>query len=568
MNRFFGNSNQRVGPLLTLTIVLTIVIFGVGSRLLVSWLGINVNYKVFQNERMSGEIRRSDGTVETFEGSEFAPVQLGDELTIYIKEPIENPYNTDVNLCFFGSNSYVTIDCGEEVIYAQDKEPIERGYMPADQFYTVALPEDYIEQGITVRMTPVDRNSVTSLSIWTVPTGHSIKSILSGKENSFLLLVTLLVCSSLLSIMLGLASLIRKQLNSTFLLAVFCFFIVLWNIGSQGFLYVVSDTYLAPVGEYLALYASCIPLSFYIAKEIHHKFMKKLMYGFAVFFTIFFVYMTILTFSIIPAGYNTYLMWLHAAILLMILAYFVSLYLDRGRERTMSQKISGIGFLLCVSVGLGEFIRFYIVNNYGTSISLFRQSFGPMAISILVLTVIMSAGYSYINDYMEKLEKEHLRILAYQDSLTGIPNRSACYQRLEEIKEQKVPYTILFLDLNFLKKANDYYGHEVGDKMLILTGEAMRTAFEGNGFFGRWGGDEFIACIPGPMETGDAARLAFEQAVQAINERETDLPFGLSIAIGRADSTTDMPIDPIDAINQADDCMYLAKKQMKAVRTE
>jgi len=96
----------------------------------------------------------------------------------------------------------------------------------------------------------------------------------------------------------------------------------------------------------------------------------------------------------------------------------------------------------------------------------------------------------------------------------------------------------------------------------------MTTAFENRGFYGRWGGDEFIACISGDKAKGDEAVEAFRKAVDTINQRETDLPYGLSIAIGRTDSTAAAPMEPIEALNAADDRMYLDKKRMKAERVD
>ena len=88
------------------------------------------------------------------------------------------------------------------------------------------------------------------------------------------------------------------------------------------------------------------------------------------------------------------------------------------------------------------------------------------------------------------------------------------------------------------------------------------------GFYGRWGGDEFIACIPGDASKGDEAVAAFNKTVEEINARETDLPYGLSIALGRTNSTAAHPLDPIEALNAADDNMYIVKKRMKAERVD
>ena len=554
---------------LILVIGISILCFGLGMRVFLRFNGNRPEYKLFQDDRMHGQIVRSDGTTESFQGHTFSAVHKGDTLTIVIDEPSENPYGIGADLSFFVNSSKVNVFCGDDQIYTQDTALIEKGIMPCNQFYVVSLPPDYAEKSITIEITPVDRASFTSFSAWLSPGGHVSKNLLTGKESAFLLLMAMLVLTGFASILMTVLSILRRKFNPMTLLAYFCFSIILWNTGSQGFLYILSDSIFAGQGEYLALFAACIPLSWYMVIHIQDKVTRTLMKGFAIFFTVFFIYATILNFSPVPASYSTVLMPLHAAILLMMLTYFVSIVRDRGQKRSFSQQIAEYGFRICIGIGMLEFMRFNFVNNFGTSIPFLRSSLGPLAIAELVLTMILSAGYSYASDLMEKVEKEQLRRLAYQDNLTGIPNRSACYVQLDNLVKEKITdYTMLFLDLNFLKKANDTFGHDIGDKMLKLAAEAMTTAFENRGFYGRWGGDEFIACISGDKTKGDEAVEAFRKAVETINQRETDLPYGLSIAVGRTDSTADAPMEPIEALNAADDRMYLDKKRMKAERVD
>ncbi len=551
--------------------ILLIAILGFGFilRLFLSFNGIQSKYKLFLNDQLEGTIIRSDGRIETFQGNTFPAVKLGDELTITAKHPVENPYGLGADLCFFITSSKVSVSCGEDLVYQQDESRIKNGIMPGDVYYVVSLPPDYAEKPLTIHVVPVDRTSFTSVNVWLSPGGHASKNLLSGKEAAFLLLITMTIVSGFVMVLLTVLSIIRKQFNPTVLMACFCFLVVLWNLGSQGFLYILSDSLAAAYGEYVALYLACIPLSFYMAYNIQNKLLKTIMIGFAAFFSVFFIYTTVLAFSPVQAGYSTVLPVLHGAILLMLITYFISIFVDKSRKHGFAEQIAEIGFRICIAIGMLEFLRFNFVNNFGTSIPLLRRSFGAIAIAELVMTMILSAGYSYASDLFEKMEKEQLRLLAYQDSLTGIPNRSACYLGLDDLVNRKIrEYSILFFDLNFLKKANDTFGHDIGDKMLTLTAETLKKVFEERGFYGRWGGDEFIACVPGAKEKGDEALAAFRKEVEAVNNTCKDLPYGLSIAIGRVDSTEEHPLEPIDALNEADDRMYAEKKRMKADRED
>ena len=551
--------------------ILLIAILGFGFllRLFLAFNGIQQKYKLYMNDRLEGEILRSDGSIDQFTGNTFPAVKLGDKLTLTVEHPLENPYGLGADLCFFVTSSNVEVFCGEEQVYQQDESLIEQGIMPCDQFYVVSLVPDYAEKPLIIEIVPVDRTSFTSIDLWLSPGGHASKNLLAGKEMAFLLLITMTIVSGFVMVLLTVLSISRKQFNPTVLMACFCFLIVLWNLGSQGFLYILSDSLAASHGEYAALYLACVPLSRYMVCNLQNRILKTIMKGFALFFTGFFVYTTIITFTSVPASYATVLPVLHGAILLMMVTYFISIYVERGVKRGFAQQIAEIGFRICIVIGMLEFLRFNFVNNFGTSVPFLRHSLGAIAIAELVMTMILSAGYTYASDLLEKMEKEQLRRLAYEDSLTGIPNRSACYRNLDDLTARKVKqYSMMFFDLNFLKKANDTYGHDVGDQMLNLTAETLKKVFEDRGFYGRWGGDEFIACVTGGKEKGDAALAAFRKEVEAVNRNNRDLPYGLSIAIGRMDSTEEHPLDPIEALNAADDRMYEEKKRMKALRED
>jgi diguanylate cyclase (GGDEF)-like protein len=110
---------------------------------------------------------------------------------------------------------------------------------------------------------------------------------------------------------------------------------------------------------------------------------------------------------------------------------------------------------------------------------------------------------------------------AFIDPLTGIPNRRAFLQhatRLIHARERK-PVSCLIFDLDNFKTFNDRYGHEVGDRILMLFGQVLTEHLPGHSF-GRLGGEEFAAILP--MHMGDAknraetVRRAFSAAGEAM----------------------------------------------------
>lgn len=116
-----------------------------------------------------------------------------------------------------------------------------------------------------------------------------------------------------------------------------------------------------------------------------------------------------------------------------------------------------------------------------------------------------------VRDLQERrLAEEKIRRLALNDPLTGLPNRAALKQRLDEVltEAQAANWTfaVLCLDLDRFKEVNDLYGHGAGDQVLRMAADRMSESLGRGEFVGRVGGDEFVIIqSEGPQPDGAAA---------------------------------------------------------------
>lgn len=92
--------------------------------------------------------------------------------------------------------------------------------------------------------------------------------------------------------------------------------------------------------------------------------------------------------------------------------------------------------------------------------------------------------------------EEELRQLAFQDALTGLPNRRLLLDRLEQAmlgsRRQGSHLAVAFIDLNKFKLLNDTHGHDVGDKLLAVVASRLLAMVRGGDTVARLGGDEFV----------------------------------------------------------------------------
>jgi diguanylate cyclase len=164
-----------------------------------------------------------------------------------------------------------------------------------------------------------------------------------------------------------------------------------------------------------------------------------------------------------------------------------------------------------------------------------------------------------------KQAEQHIRFLAHHDALTGLPNRSSFYRRLDQDIEaalgtgQRV--AVLCLDLDRFKEVNDLFGHAAGDIVLQTLAKAVVGTLDSNQMMARLGGDEFAVILPGISGPSVAGRVAENilEALRIENENSaatTLISTSIGIALCPNDAT-----DRQLLIGYADTALYRAKTE-------
>ncbi len=181
--------------------------------------------------------------------------------------------------------------------------------------------------------------------------------------------------------------------------------------------------------------------------------------------------------------------------------------------------------------------------------------------------------HSFENLRKAKIEVAVMDKLAHTDSLTGLKNKTAYVKRTAqfdaEIANGKAAFAIIMIDINFLKRVNDTYGHERGNEYLINAGKLACSVFGEENIY-RVGGDEFVAVI-------DAENLSHTvELIKNIRGKIDELQSNkkleawekVSAAVGVAyyDELRDKTAEEV--FKRADADMYKNKLAMKATRKD
>jgi len=164
-----------------------------------------------------------------------------------------------------------------------------------------------------------------------------------------------------------------------------------------------------------------------------------------------------------------------------------------------------------------------------------------------------------------KAEIEKAKNDSLIDFLTGIPNRKAFNQNLNELihqaKQEEQTVCLLMIDVDHFKNFNDQYGHLVGDQVLQYVSNIIKENIRGSDFVSRFGGEEFAVILP---NTDLEGAISVAENIQfSINEKSLKLSGSqkkigkVSVSIGLSQYRLNEPLD--DMIDRSDKALYLAK---------
>jgi diguanylate cyclase (GGDEF)-like protein len=157
---------------------------------------------------------------------------------------------------------------------------------------------------------------------------------------------------------------------------------------------------------------------------------------------------------------------------------------------------------------------------------------------------------------------------AYSDTLTGLPNRRALDERLEEeilsARRNRYSFAIIMMDLDGFKNVNDTYGHATGDDVLRTVFNQMARGVRNTDFLARYGGDELTLILSQTEIT--SAQVVSEKILEGMQNIKYTFPDGRRLQLGISGGIAIYPIharNGADLLRAADAALYHAKKHKR-----
>lgn len=200
------------------------------------------------------------------------------------------------------------------------------------------------------------------------------------------------------------------------------------------------------------------------------------------------------------------------------------------------------------------------------------EDYFPYLAAVLVLMATASISYylytnitriQWANSLVEQ-KTASLKFQANHDLLTGLLNKNALYEYLQRVsslfkKNKFMPFSVLFVDLDYFKKINDTKGHMVGDLLLEEVANRLKGNSRSNDLVYRFGGDEFVIILQN-MSSERRATNTGQRYLKRLQQpyiiQKNTYTIGASIGVTVIDSAD---FQPEDILRNADIAMYQAK---------
>lgn len=182
-------------------------------------------------------------------------------------------------------------------------------------------------------------------------------------------------------------------------------------------------------------------------------------------------------------------------------------------------------------------------------------------IAVFVLEVMLyMVGTAFIVLVLAKERSVRaLRDAASTDELTGLLNRrgffGAAHDLVHRQAKRQEPVSVLMFDLDHFKSLNDRFGHPFGDDVLRTFATTLSSSLRAGDVVGRFGGEEFVAMLPGNLAEASIAAERVRQAFQSAGSSVSGQKVGATVSIGVASGG----IDIAGLIASADVALYRAK---------
>lgn len=448
----------------------------------------------------------------------------GDSLILYNDSLTESEAGQQLSLK--AAQYDIVISCGDEVLYQYEDAAFPRNAQMKSKLYcNGTLPADYDGETIRIEFRNTENDS------------YQLPQICIGSETAVLFnelrgsvflmgIAVIMLALSVFSVAAGLYMKKNQVWNVRFIDAAFFLFICsVWCITDTGFFQQHCQNYAADsTVSFFAFMVLAIPMIHFIKNTEHLEkyrildvllllfYANAILQGLLNYFGVFeLIDMLFVTHMLLFAGCTV-----------------IAVLIIREYRANPNEELKTIvyAFVVLAASGVSALILYW-----SFEISYYSFLF-EIGIVIFVILLLQGLIWTAVMNIRARTENEVLRRLAKEDRLTGLGNLQAFDEYITALQQEAASLEnalLIFIDINYLKRTNDNYGHCAGDELIIAAASCLKAVFAEDAACFRIGGDEFCVILKNPVLEEAQWYEKLEQEIQRYNHCSR---YWLSVAKG------------------------------------
>ena len=260
-------------------------------------------------------------------------------------------------------------------------------------------------------------------------------------------------------------------------------------------------------------------------------------------------------------GFNTF-----SLVTIPLIFYATTTLKDYRHPVVTAATVSGVSAATYIFTNFFQPDSIAAVINGHSGLAVFTMIFNAIVITLLLIVFLLLFTWEVRNN-TATLEKrnQQLRQISTKDPLTKLNNRRSMTEHLnlsmQQMRMTKKPFSVILCDIDNFKHVNDTYGHDCGDKVLVMVANIISSQMRESDFVCRWGGEEILIKVEGSQNIAKAIAERIRVTIYGSEVEHEGTKVNVTMTFGVAEANEHQRVE--DFIQLADNRLYYGKEHGK-----
>lgn len=291
---------------------------------------------------------------------------------------------------------------------------------------------------------------------------------------------------------------------------------------------------------------------------------KKRRFVFCIFATAIEVNVSVMISAILfgtALGFNLY-----SLTIIPMIFYCTSTVKDFKKPVVTAVTVSAISSAVYILSNFFQKVDIAAITNNNNGLAIAAMIINPMIVTLFFIIFLLLFTWEVRNNTAAlESRNQQLKQISTKDPLTKLNNRRSMTEHLNlsmsQMRQTKKPFSVILCDIDNFKHVNDTYGHDCGDKVLVMVANIVSAQMRESDFVCRWGGEEILIKVEGSQKVAKAIAERIRVTIYGSEVEHEGTKVNVTMTFGVAEANPNQRVE--DFIQLADNRLYYGKEHGK-----